>query len=49
MRLVVDKFKKTFQTERFIAEKSNKIHFHDKNINTTVAVVQTSFFKKKFP
>ena len=27
--LLVDKFKKTFQTERFIAKRNNKIHFHD--------------------
>ena len=27
MRLLVDKFKKTFQTERFIAKESNKIPF----------------------
>ena len=33
MRLLVHKFKKTFQKERFIAKKSNKIHFHDKNGN----------------
>ena len=30
IRLLVDKFKKTFQTERFIAKKNNKIQFHDK-------------------
>ena len=30
LRLLVDKFKKKFETERVIARKSNKIHFHDK-------------------
>ena len=30
VRLLVDKFKKTFQTERFIAKRNNKIPFHDK-------------------
>ena len=50
IRLLVNKFKKMFQTERSIAKKNNnKIHFHDKKetftlINTAVAVIQTSFF-----
>lgn len=41
MRLLVDKVKKkSFQTERFIAETNNKIHFHEKmetftSINTS--------------
>jgi len=33
IRLLVNEFKKTFQTERSIAKKSSKIHFHDKNGN----------------
>ena len=34
IRLLVDKFKKMFQTERFIAKKkTNKIHFHDNKYN----------------
>ena len=37
--LLVDKFKKTFQTERFIA-KRNKIHFHDKKWKPLLPLIQ---------
>ena len=40
MRLLVDKFKKTFQTERFIAKKNNKIHFHDKKWKPLLPLIQ---------
>jgi len=40
MRLLVDKFKKTFQTERFIAKKCNKIHFHDKKWKPLLPLIQ---------
>ena len=49
IRLLVDRFKKTCQTERFIAKKTTKSIFITENgnpysINTTVAVMRTSFF-----
>ena len=40
IRLLVDKFKKTFQTERFIAKKNNKIHFHDKKWKPLLPLIQ---------
>ena len=40
MRLLVYKFKKTFQTERFIAKKRNKIHFHDKKWKLLLPLIQ---------
>ena len=40
MRLLADKFKKTFQTERFIAKESNKIHFHDKKWKPLLPLIQ---------
>ena len=48
IRLLVDKFKKTFQTERFIAKKTTKSISMTKMetftpINTTVAVISSSF------
>ena len=50
IRLLVDRFKKTFQTERFIAKKKTiKSMFIIANgnpysLNATVAVIQTPFF-----
>ena len=38
--LLVDKFKKTFQTERFIAKRNNKIHFHDKKWKPLLPLIQ---------
>ena len=38
--LLVDKFKKTFQTERFIAKRNNKIHFHDKKWKLLLPLIQ---------
>ena len=40
VRLLVDKFKKTFQTERFIAKRNNKIHFHDKKWKPLLPLIQ---------
>ena len=40
LRLLVDKFKKSFQTERFIAKKNNKIHFHDKKWKLLLPLIQ---------
>ena len=51
VRLLVDKFKATFQTERLTVEKKQQTSFLRKkmeaftSINTTVAVIQTSFFQ----
>ena len=38
--LLVDKFKKTLQTERFIAKRNNKIHFHDKKWKPLLPLIQ---------
>ena len=38
--LLVDKFKKTFQTERFIVKRNNKIHFHDKKWKPLLPLIQ---------
>ena len=40
VRLLVDKFRKTFQTERFIAKKNNKIHFHNKKWKPLLPLIQ---------
>ena len=40
LRLLVDKFKKTFETEGVIARKSNKIHFHDKKWKPLIPLIQ---------
>ena len=40
VRLLVDKFRKTFQTERFIAKKKNKIHFHNKKWKPLLPLIQ---------
>ena len=40
IRLLVDKFKKTFQTERFIAKKNNKIRLHDKKWKPLFPLIQ---------
>ena len=40
VRLLVDKFKKTFQTERFIAKRNNKIHFHDNKWEPLLPLIQ---------
>ena len=40
VRLLVDKFRKTFQTERFIAKKQNKIHFHNKKWKPLLPLIQ---------
>ena len=40
LRLLVNKFKKTFETERVIARKSNKTHFHDKKWKPLIPLIQ---------
>ena len=40
VRLLVDKFRKMFQTERFIAKKNNKIHFHNKKWKPLLPLIQ---------
>ena len=40
LKLLIDKFKKTFQTERFIANKNNKIHYHDKKWKPLLPLIQ---------
>ena len=40
VRLLVDKFKKTFQTERFITIRNNKIHFHDNKWEPLLPLIQ---------
>ena len=40
LSLLVNKFKKTFETERVIARKSNKIHFHDKKWKPLISFIQ---------
>ena len=40
VRLLVDKFKKTFQTERFITKRNNKIHFHDNKWEPLLPLIQ---------
>ena len=40
IRLLVDKFKKTFETERLIAKKNSKIHFHDKKWKPLLPLIQ---------
>ena len=40
IRLLVDKFKKTFQTESFIARKKQQNHFHDKKWKPLLPLIQ---------
>ena len=40
LRLFVDKFKKTFQTERFIARKNNKLLFHNKKWKPLLPLIE---------
>ena len=40
LRLLVDKFRKTFQTERFVARKNDKLDFHDKKWKPLLPLIQ---------
>ena len=40
VRLLVDRIKKTFETERLIAKRNNKIHFHDKKWKPLLTLLQ---------
>ena len=39
-QLFISKSEKTFQTERFIAKRNNKIHFHDKKWKPLLPLIQ---------
>ena len=40
IRLLVHKFKKTFETKHLIAKKKKKIHFHDKKWKPLLPLIQ---------
>ena len=40
LRLLVDKFRETFQTERFVARKNDKLDFHDKKWKPLLPLIQ---------
>ena len=40
VRLLVDRIKKTFETEHLIAKRNNKIHFHDKKWKPLLTLLQ---------